>query len=161
MKCVLDASVIVKWLLRDPVREPGSDEAVALMQAVAAGEVEVVQPPHWLAEVAAVMARLSPATLEDDLADLCALEFEIADSLAIYRRAGRLAVELNQHVFDTLYHAVALETGRCPLITADQRYLRQAAPKGGIMDLADWHQAAGDAAQGIGEETARPEAPKP
>lgn len=160
MKCVLDASVMVKWLLRDPVREPGTDEAVALMQAVAAGELEVLQPPHWLAEVGAVMARLSPATLEDDLADLCALEFEIAESLMIYQRAGQLAVELNHHVFDTLYHAVALESGHCPLITADQHYLRQAAPKGSIVDLADWQQAAGDAASGTGEEETAPEAPK-
>jgi predicted nucleic acid-binding protein len=106
------------------------------------------------------MARLSPATLEDDLADLCAFEFEIAESLMIYQRAGQLAVELNHHVFDTLYHAVALESGHWTLITADQRYLRQAAPKGSIVDLADWQQAAGDAASGIGEEEAAPEAPK-
>jgi hypothetical protein len=55
---------------------------------------------------------------------------------------------------------VALESGHCTLITADQRYLRQAAPKGSILDLADWQQAAGDAASGTGEEETAPEAPK-
>ncbi len=142
MRRVLDASVIVKWLLRDPESEPHTAEALALMDAVAAGEVEVLQPPHWLAEVAAVMARLSPATLATDIPDLYALDFDVAESLAIYQRATALAVELNLHLFDTLYHAVALESPGCALITADLRYLRKAQTLGRIVGLADWRQTA-------------------
>lgn len=74
MKYVLDASVIVKWLLCDPAREADTEHALALMDAVGNAEVQVLQPPHWLAEVLAVMARLSPFTLESDLADLYALQ---------------------------------------------------------------------------------------
>lgn len=140
MKRVLDASVIVKWLVRDPVVEPQTAEAVSLMEAVAGGEVEVLQPPHWLAEVAAVMARLSPATLATDIADLYALDFDVADSLAVYKRATQLAVDLGQHVFDTLYHAVALESPGCILVTADLRYLRQAESFGRIVNLARWDE---------------------
>jgi predicted nucleic acid-binding protein len=142
MRCVVDASVIVKWLLRNPDGEPQTAESLALMDAVAAGEVEVLQPPHWLAEVAAVMARLSPATLAADIADLYALDFDVADSLAIYRRAARLAVDLNQHLFDTLYHAVALESAGHTLITADLRYLRKARDLGRIVGLEHWNEAA-------------------
>ncbi|MGB7990857.1 MAG: type II toxin-antitoxin system VapC family toxin [Candidatus Methylophosphatis roskildensis] len=142
MRRVLDASVIVKWLLRDPEREGQSAEARSLMQAVAAGEVEVLQPPHWLAEVAAVMARLSPGTLATDITDLYALDFEVAGSLAIYQRATDLAVKLNQHVFDTLYHAVALESADCTLVTADLRYLRTAREQGRIVGLEHWRQSA-------------------
>jgi predicted nucleic acid-binding protein len=69
MKCVLDATVIVKWLLRDSEREADTAAALSLMEAVANGEVEVLQPPHWLAEVAAVMARLSPTALARDIPD--------------------------------------------------------------------------------------------
>lgn len=140
MRRVLDASVIVKWLLRDPQREAHTAQALALMEAVSAGEVEVVQPPHWLVELAAVMARLSPATLHTDIPDLYALDFEVSDSLAVYQRAARLAVELNQHVFDTLYHAVALESSECALITADARYLRKAAERGRIFGLPQWRE---------------------
>jgi predicted nucleic acid-binding protein len=111
------------------------------MEAVGEGTVEVLQPPHWLAEVLAVMARLSPATLESDLADLYALQFDVAESLPIYERAGQLSVQLQQHVFDTLYHAVALETEGCALVTADARYLRQAAATGRIVELARWRGA--------------------
>lgn len=141
MRRVLDASIIVKWLLRDPEREAGSGEAVALMDAVAAGEVEVVQPPHWLAEVAAVMARLSPATLGNDIPDLYALDFEVEESLTIYRRASALAVKTNQHLFDTLYHAVALETADCTLVTADERYRRAAHAHGKVVGLEGWRLA--------------------
>jgi predicted nucleic acid-binding protein len=145
MKCVLDASVIVKWLLRDADSEPRTAAArslTGLMEAVAGGDVQVLQPPHWLAEVAAVMARLSPATLATDIRDLHALDFDVADSLAVYQRATHLAAELNQHVFDTLYHAVALESPGCTLITADLRYLRKAGAQGRIASLERWRNAA-------------------
>ena len=145
MKCVLDASVIVKWLLRDADSEPHTAAApslTGLMEAIAGGDVQVLQPPHWLAEVAAVMARLSPATLATDIRDLHALDFDVAESLAVYQRADRLAVELNQHVFDTLYHAVALESPGCTLITPDLRYLRKAGAQGRIASLERWQQAA-------------------
>lgn len=142
MRCVIDASVIVKWLLHDAGREPHTAPALSLMEAVADGEVEVVQPPHWLAEVAAVMARVSPDTFMTDIDDLFALDFDVANSLSIDRRAARLAVELDQHLFDTLYHAVALELGSCMLITADARYLRKAHPQGRIEALERWRDAA-------------------
>lgn len=142
MKWVLHASVIVKWLLRDADRESHTVEALALMGAVADGRVDVLQPPHWLAEVAAVMARLSPATRAKDIPDLYALDFDIADSLAIYARATDLAAALNQHVFDTLYHAVALESPACTLVTADERYLRKAKSHGRIVGLDNWREGA-------------------
>jgi predicted nucleic acid-binding protein len=55
---VLDASVMLKWLLVDPEAEPDSERATALVQSVAAGATEMLQTFHWLAEVAAALARL-------------------------------------------------------------------------------------------------------
>jgi predicted nucleic acid-binding protein len=55
----------------------------------------------------------------------------------LFRDATRLAVELGHHVFDTLYHAVALRSGTATLATADQRYFRKAARRGRIARLAD------------------------
>jgi hypothetical protein len=41
---------------------------------------------------------------------LNALELPAADDPLVLRRGAELAIELKQHVFDTYYHAVALET---------------------------------------------------
>jgi hypothetical protein len=49
-----------------------------------------------------------------------------------------LAMELKQHLFDSYYHGVALETPDCVLITADERYLRAARTKGNIVSLMEW-----------------------
>ena len=45
---------------------------------------------------------------------------------------------LSHPLFDTLYHAVALETEGALLVTADAGYLRKAARDGQIISLAQW-----------------------
>ena len=138
MTVVVDASVVIKWLLQDPQREAGTDKATRLMEQIAKGEQSALQPPHWLAEVGAVLARESPETAADDVVMLSALEIAETDDPVILRRGVELATELKQHVFDTFYHAVALETPDTMLVTADQRYLRAARVKGRIVDLMEW-----------------------
>ena len=138
MSVVLDASVIIKWLLQDPEREAGTDRATQLMESVVKGDLPVLQPAHWLVEVGAVLARESPASAADDVAMLKALELPVTDEPQVLRRGVELGIELKQHLFDTVYHAVALENEDSVLITADQRYLHAAQAKGRIMDLMDW-----------------------
>ncbi len=99
---------------------------------------EILQPVHWLAEVAAVLSRLSPKSAARDIEMLHALELPVRDDVTTYSRACQLAVDLNRHVFDTLYHAVALETDSAILVTADVRYARAARSVGRIVELADW-----------------------
>jgi predicted nucleic acid-binding protein len=135
---VIDASVVIKWLLRDPEREAGTDKATQLMETVIKGEEPVLQPTHWLIEVGAVLARESPATAADDVSMLNALELPTTDEPQVLRRGVELGIELKQHLFDTFYHAIALENQDGVLITADQRYLRAARTKGQIIDLMDW-----------------------
>lgn len=137
MRVTVDASVAVKWLLRDPEREPGVERALALLGGIGSGAVEVVQPPHWLAEVAAVLVRLAPERAAEALGFLDALELPVAGDLAVYRRAAALAHRLDHHLFDTLYHAVALEH-RTILITADDRYGDKAEPEGRLIRLKSW-----------------------
>jgi predicted nucleic acid-binding protein len=86
----------------------------------------------------AVLARITPATAEKDLALLQALEIPTDDSPLLLGRACSLAIELRQHLFDTLYHAVALENPDCTLITADERYLDSGAHMGRVIRLTDW-----------------------
>jgi predicted nucleic acid-binding protein len=135
---VVDASVIVKWLLEDPDSEAETERATQLMEHVLSGHEPVLQPIHWLVEVAAVLARLSPLSVETDVAALQALEIPTTDSPEVLNRGCRLAVDLNQHVFDTLYHAVALETPHATLVTADERYLATGGQLGCVIRLGDW-----------------------
>jgi predicted nucleic acid-binding protein len=135
---VVDASVVIKWLLQDPERETGTDKATQLMESVTNGDQPVLQPTHWLVEVGAVLARESPGTAADDVGMLTALELPTTDELQVLRRGVELAMELKQHLFDTYYHGVALETPDCILITADERYLRAARAKGNIVSLMEW-----------------------
>jgi predicted nucleic acid-binding protein len=65
----------------------------------------------------------------------------VAKSPQVLATACRLAIELRQHVFDTLYHAVALESGDAILLTADERYARAAATRGRLMRLREWPAA--------------------
>ena len=59
----------------------------------------------------------------------------------IYVIASKLAVSLDQHLFDTLYHAVALVSPDCTLVTADERYYDKALKEGSIVLLRDFDLA--------------------
>jgi predicted nucleic acid-binding protein len=86
----------------------------------------------------AVLAREKPADAEADLTSLMAVEFEVAGEPVVYQTACELAIRLGQHLFDTLYHAVALHTPGALLVTADARYFRKARKLGGIDLLAEF-----------------------
>jgi predicted nucleic acid-binding protein len=139
---VLDASVILKWLLEDLARERDTEKAFALVESVVSGRLEILQPVHWLAEVAAVAARLVPQTAVGDVEMLAAFEFPTTDSPTVIRRATSLAIETKHHLFDTLYHAAALEHEDALLVTADERYYGKAECYGTIRALHDWEGAA-------------------
>ncbi len=137
MILVVDASVVVKWFFHDTAIEEHAEHALSVLQSVRAGTVEILQPPHWLAEVAAVIARLAPGVADEAIDVLDAMELPAVADASVYKRAASLAATLRQHVFDTLYHAVALEHG-AELISADRRYYRAAKHLGRITYLANW-----------------------
>jgi predicted nucleic acid-binding protein len=108
------------------------------VQAVMSGDYDILQPFHWLAEVGAVLVRLSPATASDDVLMLRAMELPSTDEVDILRRACSLAIDTQHHLFDTLYHAVALVQPGAVLITADEQYYKKARAQGHIQLLSDW-----------------------
>jgi predicted nucleic acid-binding protein len=59
------------------------------------------------------------------------------ESTAVYLTACDLAILLNHHLFDTLYHAVALLTPEATLVTADRRYFDKAQSHGRIVLLSN------------------------
>ena len=89
---VIDASVAIKWFLPDAADEADTLQALELFLRLRAAEVSLVQPAHWKAEVASVLARRAPTTAAADLDDLNLLEgIQIIDTPMIYRRAVELA----------------------------------------------------------------------
>jgi predicted nucleic acid-binding protein len=133
---VADASVALKWFLADNADEDHAGPALAILEAAAQGRLQLVQPVHFIAEVAAVLVRLKPAQAQDDLLDLLCIEQRTADTPEIYSTALELAERLGHHLFDTLYHAVALHTPGATFVTADRRYHDKARHLGQVVQLA-------------------------
>jgi predicted nucleic acid-binding protein len=69
------------------------------------------------------------------------MELPTLDEPENYFRACDLAADLDHHVFDTLYHAVALSLADGRLVTADERYWRKARRIGQIERLRDYRLA--------------------
>jgi predicted nucleic acid-binding protein len=137
---VADASVALKWFLPPTEAERDHDRAVALLQGVKSGHIVLREPPHWLAEVAAVLSRLTPAAARQDIENLWAMRIPVMETPELYVTANKLAISLDQHLFDTLYHAIALLSPDCTLVTADERYYRKARKEGSITLLRDFQR---------------------
>lgn len=137
MKLVIDASVALKWFLRELRHEPHLDRAEAVAAALDRPDTRLLAPVHWTAEVVSVLARVRPALVEEALLVLHDAHPKVIHSVPTLKRAAELTVALNHHLFDTLYHAVALEEG-ATLVTADEAYLNKAKGLGGVVALTDF-----------------------
>ncbi len=138
MIVVADASVALKWFLSDSLDEDHTDIALAIFEAAVLGRIQLLQPVNFIAEVAAVLARIKPAEAQSDLLDLIAIERRTVDSPEVYATAVALAIQLKHHLFDTLYHALALENPSAMFVTADRRYFDKAKHLGQIIWLPDF-----------------------
>ena len=135
---VIDASVAVKWFIPDATIETDVDRALQLLARAQRDEARFLQPPHWVSEVAAVLVRLAPRTVGSSVEALMALAFvKTANDVGHYQRAISLALKLDHHLFDTLYHAVALKE-KATLITADKKYYDKAKRMGSILMLEEF-----------------------
>jgi predicted nucleic acid-binding protein len=137
MRIVIDASVVVKWIFPESEGEGDTEQALSLLAEVKAGRLNPLQPPHWLAEVGAVVTRLRPEIADSVLDLLDAMELPVVNDLAVFKRASRISRDLDHHLFDTLYHAVAFEYDLM-LVSADGRYFRKARRLGQILPLRRW-----------------------
>ena len=137
MRLLIDASVAVKWVIRDPLVEPDADKALAILRGLRARTIQAFEPAHWVAEILATIARARPQRVPLTFGILSTLTFKEAVGFSSYRRATDIAIQYNQHLFDTLYHAVALEEGAM-LVTADEAYFGKAQSLGAIQRLAEF-----------------------
>jgi len=122
---VLDASVVVKWVLRDEV---GAAEALEWRERHRSGMDRVAVPEMLFYEVANAIVwsgRIEPALIEECWVGLLAV------GLAVYVLRGKpmlRAIELARvaqtSVYDACYVALA-ETLECDLVTADAKLARK------------------------------------
>lgn len=143
MHLVVDASVALKWFFQAQPGEDHRDDALQVLDALDRGDISLTQPPHFLAEMAAVLIREKGNAAYQDLHDLRALDWAVIDDVSVYEQAMRLAATYRHHLFDTLYHATALRIPRARLLTADRRYYQQARAAGQIHLLGEtppWRQ---------------------
>ena len=129
---VLDASVILKWVLGED--EEGQDRAIELLNGWLGQEHEFILPSLWVYEVGNVLGLKRSKDAEKILGLL--LEYEFKE----YRNTNKL-VDLTFKLmkefigvtfYDAIYHALALlEKGI--LVTADKEYFKKAKNMGGII----------------------------
>jgi len=94
MILVVDASVALKWFFQNRDDEKDCEPALSILSAVDEGRIQLQRPPHFIAEMAAVLARKKPDECEDDLFDLLNVEFQITQQPEIYSTAIDLATRL-------------------------------------------------------------------
>jgi predicted nucleic acid-binding protein len=115
---VVDASVAIKWF----IPEEGSIEAVKLL----GGRHTLIAPDLIRPEVCSILWKLcSRRLLTTDEAhriidDFLSLPVEICDSESLVALAFDIAAATGRTVYDSLYLALAIETGGV-MITADKR----------------------------------------
>ncbi len=137
MRLVIDASVAVKWFFHNKPGEQDVKQALSILRALQDGEASAIQPPHWLVEAMSVLAREAPPFAEEALDDLEALDLPVTAETRVYKLGAGLCRQLKHHLFDTMYHAVALEYG-ATLITADDAYFAKAFRLGNIKLLLNY-----------------------
>ncbi len=137
MKYVLDASVALKWYLADRPDELNVDEAIMIADLAQRDEIELYAPIHWSLEVVAVLSRYRPDLVGDAIVELSDLSSRLVNTPDVLGHAAEMSATLNHHLFDTLYHAVALEVG-ATLVTADEHYFEKAKDLGHMQRLADF-----------------------
>jgi predicted nucleic acid-binding protein len=135
---VIDASVIYKWIFPAAGDEQDVDKALSLLKLIELGECQIQQPIHWLPEVISVVCRrVNPSQTTAILSSLMAMQFAVNEEIEIYTTAAHLSEKYNHHLFDTLYHAVALKSVSTMFITSDVKYFNKTKSEGSIMLLSD------------------------
>lgn len=121
MSAVLDASVVVKWFVKDPL--------TAAARKVRESSRPAIAPSFMTVEVANAFRRYVVRNeMQQDLAldtlDLLPRIVTLVDHRSFLEEATALAIKRNHSVQDCLYIVTALRRG-LPLVTADQKLFRK------------------------------------
>ena len=123
-KVVVDASVILKWIL-DGDKESDKDRAMALLKDWGDGRVQLYAPSLWQFEVGNFLGRELPSEAEEKmslLADLHIGTVPLNDS--IYRRCFAWMNGKKITFYDAVYLSAAFEI-QAMLVTADEAFIKK------------------------------------
>ena len=141
MNLVTDASVVAKWLFR----EPDSLTARRVLEGWTAGSLDLRAPEILAAETAACIWKrvIREGLPESQALELYARFWEYAPTLdpiaGLVEAALSLAIRHRHPIYDCLYVVLALETGS-ELLTADEKLYRVFQPvTGSVHLLSDWN----------------------
>ena len=137
MTLVIDASVALKWFFQERTGKADAPAALDLLAGYASGKVSLIAPVHFMTEVCAVLAREAPGAAAANLSSLLGLGIPVRDDALVLDHAMGLAGSLDHHLFDTLYHSLALHED-ATLVTADKRYALKARHLGSLVLLEDY-----------------------
>jgi predicted nucleic acid-binding protein len=123
-KYVVDASVILKWILGDE-RESDQEKAMQLLHAWVEGNVTISAPTLWQFEVGNVLGRVIPEEAPEKMNLILNLNIR---SIALTDHICRLCFNWMKTkgvtFYDASYLAIAHDI-QALLITADERFVKK------------------------------------
>jgi len=118
---VLDASVILKWVL-EREKEPDHEKAIGLLRSWERGEIELYTPNLWIYEVANILGTALPVAAADKMRML--LDLRISDvecSQQMISQCFTWTRERKATFYDAVYLAAAYAIDAV-LLTADVKF---------------------------------------
>ena len=122
---ILDASVAAKWFL--PMQgEPLAAESISLLESLSKGRISASVPDLFWPEIgnvfwkAARIGRISERTAHEAITTLEDLKIPTVSTAGLTSDALSIALRFQRTVYDSIYVALAMESGRV-LVTADER----------------------------------------
>lgn len=128
---VLDASVAAKWFL-PRVGEPLADEALALLRRYAEGEIELIVPDLFWAELDNILwkairaGRTSEKAATQALADMLRYDLPTVSGHGLAEDALGIALSTGRTAYDAMYVALAVQR-ESTFVTADERLVNALA----------------------------------
>jgi len=136
---VPDASVVLKWVFKDP-KEDHTEQALLLLDEWVEGRINLIVPTLWCFEVGNILGLKSTNLASETMALLLEYHFEEqAMNTEICQLIFSIMDDCKVTFYDAAYHAVAL-TRSATLLTADETYVHKANQLGQVMLLKDWKQ---------------------
>ena len=138
-KYVLDASVVLKWVL---IEDADLEQAMILRDEFLNNQSQILVPAHFLSEIANTLGRKNPKGALNFLSKLTMggvlehrLSLDLADiALKLVQKHAKISF------YDAFYHAIALKHG-VKFITADERYYKITKGEGSIELLKNYARA--------------------
>lgn len=111
--------------------------AMELLHQVRTKQVHVVQPAIWRPHVTALLLRKRGVDPHAIVESLSTIESRDLNGANVLHLGTDVALKLRAELFDTLYHALAIDKG-IELVTANAGYAERAGHLGHIRLLSDW-----------------------